>query len=215
MKKTVFCLGEKNEYINYYNALVKCDAKPIFNINTTNAYECDCLLLLGGDDVNPKLYGETNTHCIGIDDKRDEIEIQLIKLFSELNKPILGICRGIQILNVAFGGSLIQHIDESERHSRRLDKKDKIHKIITTSSNFLSSLYSHEFYVNSAHHQAVKKISDEFNILAYSDDRVIEAIMHNNKKIIGLQWHPERMFAEFYKKNRVDPSLIFKYFLSL
>ncbi len=213
--KRVFILGNKEKFINYYKAVTAVGAEVIFGSGVDEASDCDALLLTGGDDVNPKLYGEENMHSEGIDDKLDEDEYKLIEHFYENDKAILGICRGAQILNVYFGGSLIQHLDESDKHSRMGGDFDKVHMVTLLKDSFLKNIYGKEFYTNSAHHQAVKVNAKCFDILAESGDKVIECMKHKNGKILAVQWHPERMCLEKKRDDTVDGIKIFEYFFSI
>lgn len=212
--KRIFIWGERNNFPNYHHAMHSCGAHVEFGSSIDDSFGCDGLLLTGGADLNPALYGETNTASEDINDRRDRAELQLIKHFLEQNKPIMGICRGIQVLNVALGGSLIQHIEHASRHSSSGDGKDKVHQIRLSGNSFLSELYGKEFCVNSAHHQAIKIPADELNILAYSDDGIVEAVQHKEKPVFAVQWHPERMAFNHRRDDTVDGKLLFEYFLS-
>lgn len=152
---------------------------------------CSFLILTGSPiHVDSKLYNEEKQ----IDYEspysgEDELDYLLIKKFRERNKPILGICRGIQVLNVYYGGTLNQYVPNHEGVN---------HKINIESESFLSKLYSCETMVNSTHTQALKKVADNFKVTATSDDNIIEAIECGN--VIGVQWHPELMNdIEFFK----------------
>lgn len=159
---------------------------------------CDGLVVTGrAIDINPKYYGEKaidSTYLSGYD-LEDKLDFTLIKAFNEANKPILGICAGIQSINVCFGGSLYQDIPN---HSSK--EELKIHSIDIQKESFLEKCYkSNRIEVNSFHHQAINKVAPNFNVTATSDDGIIEAIEYN--KILGVQWHPEKMEdIEFFKK---------------
>lgn len=159
---------------------------------------CDGLVVTGrAIDINPKYYGEKvidSTYLSGYD-LEDELDFTLIKAFNEANKPILGICAGIQSINVCFGGSLYQDIPN---HSSK--EELKIHSIDIQKESFLEKCYkSNRIEVNSFHHQAINKVAPNFKVTATSDDGIIEAIEYN--KILGVQWHPEKMEdIEFFKK---------------
>lgn len=166
---------------------------------------CDALLVTGGIDVNPKLYGEEVNGSIirdlSITNKTDEIDYKWIKTFSENNKPIIGICRGSQVINVYFNGTLIQHINN---HTK--GKKGMRHNVRIVKDSFLYECFkSEELNVNSYHHQVIDKLGDGLKAIAYSDEGYIEAIEGNN--IYAVQWHPERedndIFVE-YIKNKID-----------
>lgn len=160
---------------------------------------CDGLIVAGRDiDINPKYYGENpikETNLLLNDDIDDNLDFELIKVFNEKNKPILGICAGMQVINVFFGGSLYQNI---------LNHKDentmKMHDIKIEKDSLLYKCYSDtKVNVNSYHHQSIKKVANNFKVTAISLDGIIEAIEYKN--ILGVQWHPEKMNnKEFFKK---------------
>ncbi|MEG1427440.1 MAG: type 1 glutamine amidotransferase [Oscillospiraceae bacterium] len=212
--KKIFVMGEKKDSISYYNSITACGAQVIYGFTIADTANCDALMLTGGADLNPQLYGEENTASKNIDDARDAFELELVKHFSDQNKPILGICRGIQVLNVAFGSNLIQNIEHAELHNVG-DGYDKAHLIKLSGPSFLRELYGDEFSVNSAHHQAVKIPADGFDIVAYSEDGIVEAMVHKTKPIVAVQFHPERMSFEYRRQDAVDGKPIFDYFLSL
>lgn len=210
--KKIFILGDRTTWINYAEALENSGAEVIFSDDPKDSISCDALVLTGGSDINPKLFGEANNGSEGIDDERDQKEYELIKLFE--GKPILGICRGHQILNAYYGGSLIQHIDAYKRHVRTPENIDNVHTVKASEGSFLRKLYGEEFPVNSSHHQAVKAPGEGFDILAYSDDGYIEATECKEKNIVTVQWHPERMSFKNRRSDTVDGKYIFEFFLS-
>lgn len=210
----IFILGKQENYINYYNALKKCDVIPVFSETVFDATKCDALLLTGGGDIDPILYGQKNTDSYDIDHDKDIAEINLVKHFYNTNKAIIGICKGMQIINIVFGGTIIQDIKNKNIHSRNGEDKEKIHYIKTNGNNFLCDLYGKKFAVNSSHHQAIGKLSSEFDIVATSEDNITEAIKHKNKAIYAFQFHPERMTSDFSQDKTVDGKALFKYFLS-
>lgn len=160
---------------------------------------CDGLLVAGSHiDINPKYYGEEpskETNLSEYYDKQEEVDFALIKAFHKKGKPILGICAGIQSINVCFGGSLYQDIPN---HSIKGDVK--MHKINIEKGSFLEKCYkSDKIEVNSFHHQAIKKPAENFIVVATSEDGIIEAIEYKN--ILGVQWHPEQMNdVKFFKE---------------
>lgn len=146
------------------------------------------LLLPGGGDVEPSLYGEENQGSESIDEERDKWEMELTRVFFQKNKPILGICRGAQVLNVALGGTLYQNIKghREGRHLIRIEKGSLL-------SDILCGVEALE--VNSSHHQAVKEVAPSLRAIAWSDDGVIEGV-EGDGFILGIQFHPERMLEE-------------------
>jgi putative glutamine amidotransferase len=162
------------------------------------------ILLSGGGDIHPKFYGkeEEVPLCKGIDLKRDEMELQLIDLAFQENIPLLGICRGQQILNVTFKGSLHADISASGVSSAgHFNDKDVFHPVTVVRDSLLSRITKVTTgIVNSSHHQAVAGLAEGFSVSAFSDDGIIEAIEYTGPKnhgfCLAVQWHPERMAIE-------------------
>ncbi len=158
---------------------------------------CDALILTGSPiHINAGLYNqEIKTEPFNYG-KEDELDYKLIDLFIKRNKPILGICRGIQVINVYFGGSLNQFIDNHE---------NVMHDIIIEKGSVLSKNYPEKISVNSTHTQALDKVADNFKVIARSVDGIVEAIASDN--ILAVQWHPEKLndkqFFQFFIDNYV------------
>lgn len=170
--------------------------------------EIDGLLMPGGGDIDPCRYNEPRYHVKGISKikgvskSRDALEIQLCQMALAADIPIFGICRGIQVMNIATGGSLHQDI-HTQLTNCLLHKDEKIrtdiqHPIQLQPSSLLNQLTDESTTkVNSAHHQAVKVIGEGFVVTAQSEDGIIEAIENPSKRfVIGVQYHPERMLKE-------------------
>lgn len=186
----------------------------------------DGLLLAGGEDVNPACYGQENTASGTPDDARDEIELALIQLFMEAGKPILGICRGFQIMNVALGGTLHQDVGETGRRIHTPDWAraretgipvgDKAHLSRAAEFSFLGQLYGTVFSCNSAHHQSVDQLADPLLAVQWAmEDGCVEGAFHTAYPYIGVQWHPERMCLEKAREDTVDGLPIFHYFKNM
>ena len=168
--------------------------------------QCDGLLLSGGEDVNPNYYGQTATEkCGKIVPQRDHAEMKMLEAFLSTGKPILGICRGVQLMNVYFGGSLHQDIKEIATCSHYdFKRKNTGHHTVTLTPNTkLANIYCEEsFIANSLHHQAVDQVGKDLIVSAISEDGLIEAVEHTTHPFcIGVQWHPEHMSA-FSKTQR-------------
>ena len=183
-EKRVFIVTNKEPKKEYFDALKKAGINYEWGDATTRIEIFDGLLIPGGVDVNPKLYGQENIASEPPDDVLDEITMKAIKLFFENGKAILGICRGLQILNVYFVGTLKQDIP----NHKNIDHKIKLEK-----DSILQKYYGNEMVVNSIHHQCIDKLGSGLSPIAYAEDGVIEAFIHKNNKIIGTQFHPERM----------------------
>ncbi len=215
--KRIFVWGDPKLYQNYKEALEFSGALPVFSkIPEENALDCDGLLLPGGGDLDPERYGEKNLgESKGIEPDRDIAELALISLFSKAGKPILGICRGCQVLNAAFGGTLVQHLPTAQSHRHDEKTGDQVHLVKAGEKSFLFPLHGACFPVNSAHHQAVKKLAPGFHSAAFAEDGTIEAIADPKRKIYGVQWHPERMSFHHKRDDTVDGKKIFEFFLGL
>ena len=187
--KNVFIYGTCKKAKNYVIALKKAGVNAVVSTNIAKAEYCDGLLLRGGGDVYPWLFGK-NIKPQGVEFKRDIAELLLIERFYSKNLPILGVCRGMQILNVAFGGNLA-NINKRKSYHYKKDC-DTFHNVYNL-AGFTQKLYNPRFTVNSAHKQRVNLLSPQFIACALSSDNVIEAIQHKNKPIFGVQFHPERM----------------------
>ncbi len=155
------------------------------------------LFLLGGTDVNPTRYGEApHPETDNPDDARDELECALIRNFLDRDLPVFAICRGIQILNVQHGGTLVQHLDSTARHSvKTADRGVPAHKVEIVPGTKLAELAGGTLTwdVNSRHHQAIAKPGPGLRVTARDpEDGTIEAVERPDKQfVIGVQWHPE------------------------
>lgn len=211
--KRVFLRGDAEKLKNYTAALTAVGAECVVSFDLSLAEDCDGLLLPGGVDVDPVHYGQENTASRDIDPERDRDEFALIDLFLRLERPILGICRGHQILNIALGGTLIQDLPD-ESHHQREDKVDRVHRIKTLHP-FLSDLYGEAFVSNSAHHQAVDRLADGLQLTCVNEDGVVEGFIHENGRIIGVQFHPERMSFGLLRPDADDGAAIFRAFYNI
>lgn len=162
---------------------------------------CDGLLLTGGVDVDPKEYGEAPHPTVELDPARDEYELALARLAIARDIPLLAICRGSQVLNVAAGGSLIQDLPSQHAsaiaHSIAEPKHAIAHDVAIAPGTCLAVLIgAPTIAVNSRHHQAVKDAAPGFVVSATSPDGVVEAIEKPDAAFcVGVQWHPENFWA--------------------
>lgn len=205
-------LSVKSNIQFYVDAVEHCggeaDARYLPRVN---ADDYDGLILCGGSDIHPKFYGEDIRGAVNIDLERDECEIALAEAFVRSGKPILGICRGCQLINIYFGGSMIQHLDTYKDHKK---EGDAVHEVISEEEGAASLLYGAEFSVNSMHHQAINDLGSGLKVtLRSKKDGIIEAIEHERLPIIGFQFHPERMCLSKRREDTVDGIEIFKKFI--
>ncbi len=215
MKKLKFLLSTTAEIPhNYADAIVGIGGMAKAEYCPQVDLSCDGLVLCGGDDVSPSYFGEENTASCDIDLRRDEAEFALVEAFISAGKPILGICRGCQLLNIFFGGSIYQDLSNAEEHTSFTDGLDLVHKVSSEKGSFIKRLYGESFYVNSHHHQAVKQLGKGIRISAKCKN-VIEGIEHEALPIIAVQWHPERMCFGKKRTDTVDGRAVFEYFAEM
>lgn len=186
----------------YIKAIDNAGGIPILLPPSTEAIsmikEVDGLLLQGGADVDPSSYKEERHACCGESSiEEDRFHIQLLIEAEKQNKPVLGICRGMQLINAAFGGTLYQDRKENPGFAEHLNKElyaDGVHTISIRKDSFLAKALKEEHIkVNSLHHQMIKNLAPGFKVAAESCDGVIEAIERGN--IWAVQWHPEAMLS--------------------
>lgn len=199
---------------NYIDAVNNCGGIAVPQYCPDVSTEYDGLIICGGNDIDPAYYNEKMNGSVNIDAKRDMAEFALAKAFAEKKKPIFGICRGCQLLNVAFGGNLYQDISNASEHCSFSDY-DLVHKVTVKKDSFLYKMYGVEFSVNSFHHQAIKETGNGFDVLATAYGTTIEGIIHKELPIFGVQWHPERMCFANKREDTVDGAEIFNFFIKL
>jgi putative glutamine amidotransferase len=162
------------------------------------------LVFVGGNDYSPESYGEKVCRKIDlIDPTREEFDLRFMRKSLHSTKlPILGICGGMQLMNIVLGGTLIQDIaseyPDSKVQHPRIKKELTMHDVKVERASNLFKIYGQEkISVPTSHHQAVKKLGEDLQVAAYADDGIIEACEHNKRPFtIGVQWHPERDYAE-------------------
>ena len=203
-------------YPEYDQCIAKAGGLPL-NLPVINqkkviqnyAEMLDGLVLCGGEDVLPECYDEKAVGNYRHVPERDQFEIELFHAFAEMKKPVMGICRGMQVINVCMGGTLIQDIPSEEGnylvHTRGDVPTEAVHDV--NLDGFLKELFGSRYKVNSMHHQAVKKLGQGLKMVGRSEDGIIEAFSSQNGLIIGIQWHPEML--------QPSPSSLFEYFIHL
>jgi len=193
---------------NYVRAVLAAGGLPIIFVPDLSRDEtvelfgdCDGLLLTGGEDVDPARYGAAPHPKLGtIDTRRDENELALITEARARDLPILGICRGIQVLNVAFGGTLIQDLPTQRPgaidHDPPTGRDVRSHRISVTEHSRLAEILGEvEFDANSFHHQAIDRIGEGLTVTAVAPDGVVEGVESTDAHewIAAVQWHPEEL----------------------
>ena len=164
----------------------------------------DGLIFSGGSDLDPALFGQRDVHpaTYGIDDDRDAFELELARLAYERDLPVMGICRGIQSLNVALGGTLHQHVPDVSALEHRQQEigvlsYNPIHPVQLDPDSFVSEVFdATTIETNSFHHQAIKDLSDRFKATGWSSDGLVEAVEAPDRTcFFAVQWHPEMMVS--------------------
>jgi len=192
-------------FSEYSNAIAACGGAPVIipaSIGRKPVSDIlsrtSGLLLSGGPDVNPKFYGEQPLPGMGeIDEVLDGMELTAARLALEADLPVFGVCRGIQVMNVAMGGTLYQdiatHVPGAIHHRQTAAKDVTTHKIRVEPDSILRSVIKRRnIWVNGKHHQAVKDVADGLTVSARAPDDVIEAVEAPAKTfVLGVQWHPE------------------------
>lgn len=175
----------------------------------------DGLLLSGGGDLSPFFYQEEPAKCLGVVcADRDRHEFQLLQAAKNLKKPILGICRGLQLINVAFGGSLYQDIDSAYpaaiQHYQMAKPDEPHHTVVLKSDTILLKMMGeYSLLTNSFHHQAIKNLAPGFIPNAHTNDGIIEGIEGSSDQfILAVQWHPELMFYRYPKMLKIFEALV-------
>ena len=184
-------------YIPYLNAVAAAGAEPVeLPAGTPSLPELDGLLLPGGWDVDPAFYGEEKDGKVGpIDRELDETELRLFRQARERDLPVLGICRGQQVINVAMGGSLIQHLDDHDiRGSGRAHLAHSIE--VDPASELGRAAEQPRLRVNSFHHQAVDRVAAGLHQTAKGDDGTVEGVESDDGLIVAVQCHPEELTGE-------------------
>lgn len=199
---------------DYSTSVERAGAIPLYipvinNENYINqiANTMDGIIFAGGEDIAPSRYGQANKKNLStIVPQRDTFEFSLISKFIESKKPILGICRGMQVINTFFGGTLHQDIyndklTEIEHVGTMAPKNNISHKVRLTKGSLIYKAFEKDtISVNSYHHQAIDEIGKELVVTGYSEDNIIESIEHIKYPfLVGVQWHPE-MMAETHKE---------------
>jgi gamma-glutamyl-gamma-aminobutyrate hydrolase PuuD len=186
----------------YENALCEVGIEPVLiSPGDQIPAAISCLVLMGGSDVNPARYGEApDSRTEECDDARDALESALIEDALRRDLPVLAICRGIQILNVQHGGTLVQHLHTTPHHRvRTVDRGLPAHKVEIVPGTKLAGIAGNSLVwdVNSRHHQAIAKPGEGLVVSAVDpEDGTIEAVERPDKRfVIGVQWHPENQSA--------------------
>lgn len=192
--------GEKNDRYREYLLRLPDTEVVVLRRGQENEFgSCDALVLTGGEDVSPELYGDWSDETVHINPERDGTEFRLIENAMNRRVPILGICRGLQVLNVFLGGTLVIDLEKyyGRIHRAISNKEDRVHGVRLVDESHLKEFIGQETgEVSSAHHQAADRIGSGLKVAARAEDGTVEAIEGNDdlpSRIVSVQWHPERM----------------------
>ena len=198
----ILIAGHPEQTLNYQNLLLVLGMLPVVkneyhSICPTSSF--DALLLPGGGDIHPSFFHAANEGSENIDSKLDLVQYLYLRDFVKEKKPVFGICKGMQMINVFFGGTILQDMpSESKKlHMQSKNHSDSYHSIFSAIPNIS---YPSKI-VNSAHHQCIEKLGENLCVSHIAEDGVIEGIYHDSLPIIGLQWHPERLFPSCAQTN--------------
>lgn len=200
-------VGREKFTVNYETILSSLSIPHETTLNIGSLHHFDGLLIPGGGDITPAFFGEKNTASKNIDTELDILQIQATELFIKQRKPILGICKGMQLINVVFGGTIIQHLPTAAQH--QYTTEDQYHPVHNAPGTLAHFLYKDSCMVNSAHHQGIGTLGKDLHIMQAAEDGIAEGIYHYTLPIVGVQWHPERIDT---KKTATDGSLLFLFF---
>jgi gamma-glutamyl-gamma-aminobutyrate hydrolase PuuD len=162
----------------------------------------DGLVMTGGADPDPALYGEDPHPELGkVERGRDDWELALIRAALDVRIPMLCVCRGAQLLNIALGGTLVQHLDAPDHNGWDRPRTDRCHTVRVAPGSRAAELYGPQTATNSLHHQAVGRIGDGVVVTGTADDGVVEAFeLIGRPEVFAVQWHPEML------SDQIDPS---------
>lgn len=216
MKPRIVISGGKSGAANYEKAIAAAGGEPMVYYCPPADAPGDGLLLCGGEDIDPAYYHQPLDGSEGIDPLRDKAEFAIMQAFLAAGKPILGICRGHQIMNVALGGSLVQDVGDQLRPFHAHDPgqdADKLHPVRALPGSFFAKTYGGVFAVNSSHHQALDALGEGLCPVLWSESGIVESVVHQRLPILCVQFHPERMSFDLRRPDTVDGGPIFRWLM--
>lgn len=195
---------------NYENALSLCRVSFDTCLCPAELASYEKLLLPGGGDLHPSWFGQEDQGSLPADKELDRAQLALLHAFFQAGKPILGICRGMQLINVYFGGDLIQDLPSARRH--KYLQADQIHPADCLPGSLLHRFYGSSCLVNSAHHQGCGRTGAGLAVTQTAPDQVPEALEHKTRPVLGVQWHPERTMLSPRRTELADGMRLIRYF---
>lgn len=207
-----------SNYVNWLkaNELVEITRLSAHDNNLAEVTDMDGIVLSGGLDMHPKYYNSSVNGYpnapVYFDEKRDEFEKQVFELSERRKLPVLGVCRGMQLVNCLLGGTLRQDIGLVSNGIHKFENNDKAHGLNIIPGTILSEIVKLERTVaNSAHHQCIENLGKGLVINCMSDDGIIEGVewddFHNKPFFLGVQWHPERLFKFHMSESPVSKGI--------
>lgn len=183
-------------YADYANGVLEAGGLPVYlplDIDPVAIAErLDGLLMTGGTDISPERYGSTAHDALLVTvPERDAFEVAVLDAAYARELPTLGICRGLQLINVHAGGTLHQHVPEHAFVDGPAD--DLTHEVLIDADSTVGDLYGESHKVNSLHHQAVDRLGDDLRVVGRSHDGGVEALEHRSLPVVAVQWHPEML----------------------
>ena len=210
--------GSDGSRINYENAIRRAGGIPCSFYCPPVSTDYDGLLLCGGEDVDPSYFHQENRGSRDMDLRRDQAEFPLVAAWLAAEKPIFGICRGHQVLNIALGGTLVQDIGPEPALFHTHDSHcagDKVHPVRAAAGYVLHRFYGPIFPVNSSHHQVVDRLGTGLRATAWSESGLVEGMEHDTLPLLCVQFHPERMSYDRRRPDTADGSFLFEHFIQL
>ncbi len=218
--------GSEEKHNNYVQWLTGNDAIEVIKIsaeenNLKAVSESDALVLSGGRDIQPQFYNSTQTNYPNapqnFDEARDAFEIAVFQLAEEKHLPVLGICRGLQLVNCIQGGTLLQDLGEGVNEKHKAAGNDKLHRIHIQEHTLLQEITQVEStWVNSAHHQAIDQLGKALRVNCWAEDGTIEGVEWEEPSgkpfLLCVQWHPERMFQWQLEKAPTSQAIRYGFF---
>lgn len=212
----LMCSGDNFQFIKEAGGIPVI----ISSINEKNYIEnvlkrCEGIILTGGGDIHPHIYNEKRQKsCKLVNIYRDKFEMNVLQMAVNTGTPIFGICRGMQLINVFFGGTIHQNLDSAITdidHFQKEKARDYLaHEVkIKPGSHLSKALNQNHLRTNSIHHQAVNILGNDISVSAEAPDGIVEGLEHNKHALFGVQWHPEMIFRD----NRIQLQIL-NYFLT-
>lgn len=219
--KRIAIIGREKQTANYRHALDLLHMNFDVTLSVGKLSEFDALLLPGGGDIDPRLLNEPDNGSRNIDTELDIIQFQALDLFVKNKKPVLGICKGFQLIELYFGAKLIQSLPLPSMHPVQEDGEDSFHAVNSLPFPPLQTLsakcpfsFPEKLFVNSAHHQGIIENGKPLFPFQTAPDGIAEAVLHESLPILAFQWHPERLLLSPNKTYQETGRLAFDFFFS-